>query len=163
MGFFKPHTIVCDLPIDKAQGVMEKITGEFGKFVRDSYDRHPFTGKVSDKSFTVMPNRQHNAIKIKGQITSENMNQVKIELKGQFMISRLILFLFIALPVLALTVLLISTVVLSTEHLIGLVAIFFPILFIAHIFHVILGQPVSDYNEHVYELMRKMDRHELVL
>jgi hypothetical protein len=163
MGFFKPHIIVCNVPIEKAQAVMEKITGEFGKFVRDSYDRHPFTGKINDKSFTIMPNRQHNAIKLKGKINSENMNQVRVEVKGQFMVSRMILFLLIALPVLALTILLISTVVVSTQHLIGLVAIFFPLLFLAHIYHLILGQPKSDYNEHVYELMRKMDRHELVL
>ncbi|MFT4602249.1 MAG: hypothetical protein ACI857_002435 [Arenicella sp.] len=163
MGFFKTHSIICDLPIDKAQAVAEKITGEFGKFVRESYDRYPFTGTVKEGKFSMMPNVQGNAIKLKGTIQSENMNQVRIDVEGHFMAMKFILFLFISIPILIMAGMLVSTMIIVDHQWIGLLAIFFPLLFIAHLFFRILGQPKSDYDEHVYELMRKMDRHELVL
>jgi len=163
MSFFKSHSILLDIPKDKAQAVLEKITGEYGKLIRENYELKPFTGTIKENEFSIIPNHSSASIKLKGKISSESMNKTRLDIKGEFLIIKFFAFLFVSLAVGGL-LLSLSSVIIMTEHpLLGALTIFFPILVILQLFYLIIGHPKSNYNDATYQLMRKMDLHEYVL
>lgn len=163
MSLFKSHSLVLDIPKEKAHAVLEKITGEYGKLIRENYDLKPFTGTIKESEFSIIPNLSSTSIKLKGKISSENMTKTRLEIKGEFLILKFLAFLFVALSVGGLLISL-ATVIIMTDHpLLGALTIFFPILVIWQLFYLIIGHARSDYNDATYQLMRKMDLHEYVL
>lgn len=163
MSMFKSHSILLNIPKDKAQAVLEKITGEYGKLIRENYDLKPFTGTVKEDGFSIIPNLSSASIKLKGKLSSENMNQTRLEIKGEFLIMKLIAFVFVTLAVGGLLISLSSVIVMTEHPILGLLTVFFPILVIWQLFYLVLGHPKSDCNDAIYQLMRKMDLHEYVL
>ena len=163
MSLFKSYSILLDIPQDKAQAVLEKITGEYGKLIRENYDLKPFTGTIKDKSFTLIPNLSSASIKLKGSVMSEGMNKTRLEIKGELLLLKFIAFLFVGLSVAGLLMSLSVTILMTENPILGALTIFFPVLIIWQLYYLILGHPKSNYNDAVYQLMRKMDLHEYVL
>jgi hypothetical protein len=163
MPLFKPHTIICDISPEKAEAVISKITGEYGKIIRESYDLKPFTGSVKEKKFKLIPNHSQASIKLKGSIQNEGLRSTRIELTGHFLTGKLLLFILLMGSV-GLALGIISVTLLMTESvLFGSLSIFFPILVVWQLYHLVLGYPRSQYNQASYELMRKLDLHEYVI
>jgi hypothetical protein len=164
MSLFKTHTVVFDVPIDKAQAVLEKITGEYGKLIRDSYDKHPFTGTVTKEKFRLIPNLPGASVKLKGTIQSEAMNKTRMEVSGTLMFIKVFLFLFVGITMTAFFSFLIYMFFTAEGFgAITLVLLFLPALFLSAIFFKIFGFPKSNYNNSLYVLMRKIDNHEVVI
>lgn len=163
MSMFKSYSILLDIPKDKAQAVLEKITGEYGKLIRENYELKPFTGTIKEKSFGIIPNHSSASIKLKGTVLAEGMNKTRLEITGQILLIKLVLFLFVGLSVAGMLMALSFTIIMTSNPVLGACTIFFPILIIWQLFYLILGHPKSDYNDAVYQLMRKMDLHEYVL
>ena len=163
MSIFRSHSILLDIPKDKAHAVLDKITGEYGKLIRENYDLKPFTGTIKESNFSIIPNLSSASIKLKGTISSENMNKTRLEIKGEFLIIKFIAFIFVALALGGLLLSLSSVVIMTTHPVLGMLTVFFPILVIWQLFYLMIGHPKSDYKDATYQLMRKMDLHEYVL
>jgi len=145
MSLFKTHTLLFDVPVDKVQEVLEKITGDYGKLVRDSYDKHPFTGTVTDKKFRLIPNLTGASVKLKGSIQSEAMNKTRMEISGTLMFIKVFLFLFVGATMLSfISFIIYMLFTVEGFGAITFVLLFIPALILSAIFFKIFGYPKPD-------------------
>lgn len=163
MGYFKDETLVVDIPADKAQQVFEKITGEYGKIIREDYNIKPFTGTIKDGSFSIIPNLPGLSVKLKGTFESEGMGKTRINISGSLLVGRLIVLVFFLVCLLPIGGLIGGLMFVEDGSLVGLCMIGVLALITAAITYSVMKFPRSCYNLAILELMRKMDNHELVL
>jgi len=163
MNLFKTHILFFDVPVDKVQEVLEKITGDYGKLIRDSYDKHPFTGTVTKEKFRLIPNLTGASVKLKGSIQSEAMNKTRMEISGTLMFIKVFVFLFVGITMLSLFAFLIY-MLFTVEGFgaITFVLLFVPTLLLSAIYFKIFGYSKSNYNDSIYILMRKIDNYEVI-
>lgn len=164
MGLFKKESIMVDVPVDKAQAVFEKITGEYGKLVRESYDRFPFTGTIKPGRFSITPNMPNMAVKLKGTFASEGIGTTRVTIEGRLVFGKLLFAILIGavlIPSFAFIIYMLFTDEGMITPSIGVAMIIIAILSSA--FFGVFGFPNSRYKQSIYELMRKLDNHDVVI
>ena len=164
MGLFKKESILVDVPVDKAQAVFEKITGEYGKLVRESYARFPFTGTIKAGKFSMTPNLPNMAVKLKGSFASEGIGTTRITIEGRLVVGKLLFAILIG-AILLPSFIFIVYMLFSDEGMIGpsFGVAMIVVAILSSAFFAIFGFPNSRYRQSIYELMRKMDNHEVVI
>lgn len=164
MKIFPEHTFIVDIPQSKAQAVIEKITGEFGKLQRDDFNVKPFTGTVKESSFRIAPNNPNTSVRLRGTIQSEGMSKSRITVKGSMHIGRIVILLMIAIPLCSLVGTAIGISIMDQEVNGVIITIIMGLLLLGTI--VMIGSakyPGDQYDRAVQELIRKLDIHDLVL
>lgn len=164
MGLFKKESFLVDVSIEKAQAVFEKVTGEYGKLMRESYDKHPFTGTIKPGKFSIMPNLPNMAVKLKGTFASEGIGTTRVNVEGRLRFGKLFFAILIGATLIP-SFIFIVYMLFSDEGMIapsiGVAMIIVAILSSA--FFAIFGFPKSRYRQSIYELMRKLDNHDVVI
>ena len=164
MKIFPEHSFVVDIPKERAQAVITKITGEFGKFERDDFRVKPFTGTVKEGAFRIAPNIANTSVRLRGKIESEGIEKTRITVNGKMHLGRIMIMLLIAIPAASLIGTLISLSFMDQEAN-GVIMTIGLVILVAALISIIgsAKYPGDQYDRAVQELMRKLDIHDLVL
>lgn len=163
MKFMKPYSFSINCSSETAHAVLEKITGEYGKLVRENFDIKPFTGTIKKESFKLIPNLPNESFKIKGNFYAEGSNQTKIEVNGSLLMGKLILAaVFIGLFGISF-IMLVGVLISEGSIIAGIGVLIIGLTIIISSFQAFMGWPISRYNEFVHHLIRKLDNHKLTL